>query len=319
MAAETDFPYLHRLARSDEDRRTLDYIARLREQILRESKAGAPPPGITPPPGLPTGPDYFHLRLGGDTLVLQEDFAAAAVDTYLEIFRDQAHQRHPAFHARENLRIIDIGANEGYYTLKMKREHPEAHVLAIEPYPPAFRLLERMIAANELTRVTALPAAACGPQEGRPAAGNTLREGGNDSPAHGSGIRCSRRITLESYPHVSSVTSPDLRSFPRPWIKKERIRRLEVPAAPLPELLRRAGGNWQHPELPIDLLKLDAEGAELGILSGAEEVLERVNRIVVECHGRELRRRCIDFLTARGFDCVLEEQKRSGDAYFVRR
>jgi len=319
VAAETDFPYLRHLARSEKDRRTLDYIARMREHILREEKA----------PGAPPKPNYFLLRLGADTLVMQENLAAASVDTYLEIFRDEAHQRHPAFHARENRRIVDLGANEGYYTLKMKRDNPEAQILAIEPYPPAFRLLERMIAANELTGVTALPAAACGQMEGVSTAkhpdtqaGNTAGAGphnDSDDAADFNSASCfSRRITLESYPHVSSVTSPDLLAFPRPWIKKKRIRRLEVPAAPLPELLRKAGGDWTHPKLPIDLLKIDAEGAELGILSGAEEVLERVSRIVVECHGRELRRRCIDYLIARGFDCVLEEEKRSGDAYFVR-
>lgn len=293
MAAETDFPYLQRLARTAEDKRRLELITRMRRRILRGEPAESPEhPG-------PAEERFFELHVGGETLVMREDLAPASVDTYLEIFRDRAHQLHPAFSAAGTRRIVDLGANEGYYTLKMKRENPEAEVLAVEPYPPAFELLRRNIAANGLTGVTAVSAAVCGP-------GRT--ESGNDEPG---------MLTLESYPHVSSVTSADLTAFPRPWIRREQIRRRQVPAATLPELLRTRLPQWMEQE--IDLLKIDIEGMELEALAGAEELLPRVAAAVVEAHGSGLRRRCIDYLTARGFRCVREEEKRSGDAYFLRR
>jgi FkbM family methyltransferase len=293
LAAHPDFAYLRERAGSDADLRTLEEIIRLRDAVLR-GKARA------------SGEDQqehcFELRLGGETLVMSRELAPAAVDTYLELFRDGAHQRHPEFTAAGIRRIVDVGANEGYYTLKMKRDEPQAEVVAIEPYPPAFELLKRNIAANGLTGVVPVRSAVIG------LSGKADNVRDEEHPPH--------TVTLESYPHVSSVTSSDLLAFPRPWIDPQRIRRLTAPAAPLPELLDRHAAEWLGED--IDLLKIDTEGAELEVLRGAEDILPRISRIVVECHGRSLRQRCIRFLTARGFDLVMEEEKRSGDAYFLR-
>ncbi len=293
MAAHADFDYLKQIACSSRDRRSLDGIAHRRERILR----GSPDPDKTARRlAEQREEDYFSLRLDRETLVMHQELAAAAVDTYLEIFRDNAHRRHPAFLGTGKRRVVDLGANEGYYTLRIKGDNPGANVLAVEPFPPAFSLLERNIEANRLDGITAIQRAArgrapsCGP-------------GGQASPD---------TAILEGYPHVSSVSAFDLQTFPRPWIRSTHIRRWQVPAAPLSRLIN----DWTDEE--IDLLKMDVEGAELEILEAAGEVLPRIAAMVIECHGRSLRRRCIDFLRARGFRCVFEEDKRSGDAYFLR-
>jgi FkbM family methyltransferase len=72
-----------------------------------------------------------------------------------------------------------------------------------------------------------------------------------------------------------------------------------VDVVPLSSVLSQAGGS-------IDLLKLDCEGAEYGILMMAPaNVLDRIERIVLEYHDPEAIGRQLDLathLTAAGFD-----------------
>jgi FkbM family methyltransferase len=56
-----------------------------------------------------------------------------------------------------------------------------------------------------------------------------------------------------------------------------------------------------HQIVPIGILKIDVEGAELEVLQGAQEVLTATRQIVAECHSGALRARVDEFLTRRGF------------------
>jgi FkbM family methyltransferase len=165
----------------------------------------------------------------------------------------------------------------------MKLLNPALQVLASEPVEENMDLLGRNIAANGLTGVEAVQAAV--------------------SASAG-------EATLETYPHVGTIASRDIGAFPRPWVRPRRIRRRRVPAVTLSGLLARAGIDHAQ------LLKVDIEGSEVDVLSGDPAVLQRFERIVVECHGEEARRRCIDIVSGQGFEAVHIEQKRSGDVYF---
>ena len=55
--------------------------------------------------------------------------------------------------------IIDCGANIGLATLFFKAAYPAARILAFEPDPTLFRVLERNIQRNGLQGVTAIPKA----------------------------------------------------------------------------------------------------------------------------------------------------------------
>jgi hypothetical protein len=80
-----------------------------------------------------------------------------------------------------------------------------------------------------------------------------------------------------------------------------------------------------------DILKVDVEGSEVDVLSGAAEasaasgapaaadVLRRFRRIVAECHGTEKREQVLAVLGRAGFVPVRIEEKRSGDVYAERR
>jgi MoaA/NifB/PqqE/SkfB family radical SAM enzyme len=49
-------------------------------------------------------------------------------------------------------------------------------------------------------------------------------------------------------------------------------------------------------------IKVDVEGAEVDVLRGVEEILERGVRLVIETHSENAERRCVDFLEERGYE-----------------
>jgi FkbM family methyltransferase len=286
VAASVDLDFLHSLAVADEDRRVLDRIAADRSTLL----AG----GVLPEPGellrlnldidecLHQGP----LRQGRPgaplVLTLRSDLAPASLDTIIEIFRDGVHTRADGFRDADTL--VDLGANEGFYTLFMKRLNPPLRALAVEPVAENAALCARNLAANGVDGVTLVEAAV------------TDHSG---------------EVTLETYPHVGSVSSTDLRAFPRPWINARRIRRRVALSYTLRELMQ------SHGLARADLLKMDVEGSEERILATDPETLRCFGRVVVECHGVDVRERCTAALTDVGFRIVREERKRSGDVYAV--
>jgi len=61
---------------------------------------------------------------------------------------------------KPGMRVLDVGANIGYFTLLFARwVGPTGHVYAFEPEPRNFELLQRNLARNGYTNVTALPKA----------------------------------------------------------------------------------------------------------------------------------------------------------------
>jgi FkbM family methyltransferase len=79
----------------------------------------------------------------------------------------------------------------------------------------------------------------------------------------------------------------------------------DVPVETLEELLGRAGN-------PVDLMKMDIEGAESDVLSAASpQILRRIHRIVLEYHGlrgsdaRTVADEIKALLSGAGFDCTI--------------
>jgi FkbM family methyltransferase len=191
----------------------------------------------------------------------------------------------PAFSGRDAETVLDIGANEGFYTLKVKQNNPSCRVLSVEPNPLSFRLLSKNIGSNGLRRISLLNAAITG------------RNGS---------------IRLEIVPEVTSIGSKDIGLQDRQWLDSRRIKRVQARSMTLPSLCRK------HDVGVIDILKIDVEGAEMDILRNGRSVLQRTRRVVVEWHTPQLRDEVKRFMRREGFPIVFEEKKSCGDLYFVR-
>ncbi len=140
--------------------------------------------------------------------------------------------------------FIDVGANIGYFACLMsKLAGPSGKVLAFEPEPQNFKLLERNIEINRLTNVEA-HACALGAREGAARLG--LYKAANRG-----------RHSLVDSEGKSSV---------------------EVPVRRLDDVTRESAPGVQS----WSLVKIDVEGYEGLVLNGAAETLARTEILVIE-------------------------------------
>ena len=153
----------------------------------------------------------------------------------------QAERRFLEHCLRPDSALIDVGANQGLYTLLASRLSPQGSIFAIEPDPDLHRCLERNILANGRKNVRAIRCAA----SDRP---GTLRF------APGKFNRGDNRIQAHHAQNQSSAMS------------------FEVPANRLDDLV---------PEIQVNLLKIDVQGWEIPVLKGAERILSENRTIIV--------------------------------------
>lgn len=230
--------------------------------------------------------EVFNLHLNGFTFRLDMQTAAASIDTLIDLWVEEVHMRLPGFSGRENGTVLDIGANEGFYSLRIQQQNRAAKVLAIEPVRATYKRLAENIELNSCSTVYTLQAAV-------------------DSAAG--------RINLQCHSAVPTIASKNVGQLNQSWINKEHLAEEIAEAYSLDALVSR---YREYGFDGIDLIKIDVEGAELDVLKGAVETLEKTARIVVEWHSPELRDGVIAFLTQSNFRLLHAERQRFGDLYF---
>jgi len=280
---------LKSLAATDEDISLIDRIEARRRVIMGKTKKKQNPINgpYTCSSNLQGGDELQDLHLAGLTFRLNMEYAPASMDTLIDLWIDTAHRSLPGFRGDENDTILDIGANEGFYTLRMKQENPTARVLSVEPINTTYQLLTTNLALNHCTRSQVYP-------------------------VHAAAAKEHRHVEMFRHSHVPTVSSEHINQLDQPWIKPSNLQKELVKAFSLDEMCRHAGFE------AVDLVKIDVEGAEIDVLQGAKEVLERASRIVLEWHSPELKDAAITFLQKRGFRLLLAEAHRFGDLYFER-
>jgi FkbM family methyltransferase len=141
--------------------------------------------------------------------------------------------------------FVDIGANDGYYTLfAAQRVGPAGRVLAVEPSTRERVNLKRNIARNGLGNVTVIPAAlgaACGTAE----------------------------LHLAQSTHSGHNT---FGRFANDGVQAENIEQVKVRT--LDRVARELGIDR------LDVIKIDVEGAEASVIAGARELLTATRPLI---------------------------------------
>jgi FkbM family methyltransferase len=164
--------------------------------------------------------------------------------------------------------VLDGGANIGLATLFFKRERPDTRVIAFEPNPATFEMLEHNV--GRVPRVTLVNAA--------------LAE------RHGN-------MTLHQVA-AGDIGASRFKDYRLMYHEDTRIRSVEVATVPLSDYLTE----------PVALLKLDVEGSEGMTLAEAGSAIRGIARLRIEFHrfpGQRLQP-ILDLLDDEGFDYALD-------------
>lgn len=208
---------------------------------------------------------------------------------YDEIVRRGVYLRH-GIAVRQGDVVIDVGANIGLFALDVATRAPGARIIAFEPMPPVFAAL----AAN---------AAAFFPT----AELHDCALGAAPGPARFTYYpRCTGWST--AHPDPVGLRADIARLLPVPrrlsdllvgWLAKP-----QMVTRPVTTLSRALGGTALE---RIDLLKIDAERAELDILRGIEAAdWRRLRQVVVETQSAQ-RDAVAGLLRDHGFSVVIAQ------------
>ncbi len=144
---------------------------------------------------------------------------------------------------KPGMTVLDVGANLGCYTaLAMHHVGETGRVIALEPDPESFGYLQQTVAANTTT---------------------------------GARVECLNTAAAAAPGNLRLYLSTDNRGDNRVYAPGLNWPSVVVPAAPADDLLEARG------ILQVDLIKIDVQGAEGGVLAGLVRTLARSPRIVV--------------------------------------
>jgi len=268
---KANFKWLKRIARDERSKRWIEKIEKWHKLAFEQGK-------------FLRSRELFSVNLGKYKIWFRKCSAYSSIDIYMEIFKENHHFLIPEFSGKSENLVVDIGANEGYYTLKLKQNNAKCKVIAVEPNPLAFEILKKNLKVNKLQNVILVNKAICSK---------------------------SGKMGFEMVVNVSAIGAKNLRIMQRPWLKKEMIEKIKVDCITLSELFR------DYKIEKVDILKIDVEGMELKILKSGKNLLNKICKIVVECHSEQIKANLKRFLKEKGFKLIFEEEKECGDLYFV--
>ncbi|MEU9092899.1 FkbM family methyltransferase [Streptomyces sp. NPDC048428] len=164
--------------------------------------------------------------------------------------------------------IVDAGANIGLFTLFVKRRYPAARVIAFEPVPDNIRVLKKNLRLHGIHDVTVHPV--CLGAEPAAAADFTyFRRMPGNSTRHPEGLALQKTLMAEHMGKEQAEAALEPTG-------------ITVPVDRLSDVLaaRHAGIG------PIDLMKIDVEGAELELLRGVDAAdWARTRAVIIEVSG----------------------------------
>lgn len=165
---------------------------------------------------------------------------------YREVFIERTYARLAPQQAGV---ILDVGANIGVAMLWYARRYPGARIVCFEPNPASFALLEENVRNNGLRSVITHQLAIADQSTDLPFYVDRWAPGGD--------LLHSTSLAFRAGLATGSTLSTHM-----------------LPAEPLDTYL----------DEPVDILKMDIEGAESAVLKAAAELLGQVNVVQMEYH-----------------------------------
>ena len=183
---------------------------------------------------------------------------------------------------KEGKRFVDIGANAGYFTLLAARNNPEIAHLAIEPFPENVALLKEHLFINDFANTKVLQVAVSD-EVGEV----EFSDSGN--------------LAANTYKTESTIF---------------RGNKIKVKTTTLTEL---AKSNDLDAEC---FIKIDVEGAELDVLQGGIDYLQKFHPDIVlathDNHVKGVKDKCLNLLEGIGYQITaLEDIKIDGQEDFI--
>ena len=152
--------------------------------------------------------------------------------------------------------FVDVGANVGYYSLKIAKEYSSEGVtiVAIEAHPGNYKALSKNIELNDFKCITAI----------------------NKAVSDHKGI-----VTLYDRVDTRNRIRSEMYSLSNAFLHESNVARpeggsIEIECDTLDNILG---------EQRVDVMKIDIEGAEVSALEGATHILKKLRKIIVEVHG----------------------------------
>ena len=164
--------------------------------------------------------------------------------------------------------VVDVGAHIGRYTLSAAVH--ASKVIAMEPDPGSFQILDRNVRLNGFSNVVCIPKAASS--------------------------KAGTRSMLLASPENTGTSTLELT-----WVTKALASPITVLTETLDNIVR------ENHVTRIDWLKIDVEGHEVEVLRGGEDALTMTRRLIVEVTastGQAAGR----ILKSAGFETVLVEE-----------
>jgi len=204
--------------------------------------------------------------------------------------------------------FIEIGACEGEDSIKYLNKFPSVFLCAVEALPDNIAIIRRNIPNTHEDRFRLIEAAV------------TEFDGSCElhvSSGHPDGLP---KTNSWNYGNKSSSVLPPARLMSKihKWLKFNK--KIRVKGVSLPTLLLRQPFDF------IDFVHMDVQGAELGILRGGHDVLNRIRCLWVEVSEKEIYQHqpmasdIEKFLSDHGFVKVLDTLKDGfGDHFYLNR
>jgi FkbM family methyltransferase len=206
------------------------------------------------------GNGFVQTHLPDGVVTQPNDSCAFGYETYVLNVYDKLHS------IRSKDVVIDVGAHVGVFTLKAAKRAKNGLIVAIEPHPLNFVLLQSNIRENKLENVIALNIA--------------LADSNNWTRLY---------ISKESGGHTIA---------PRETRGRELDEFVKVRARTLDSVINELGIK------KVDFIKVDAEGVELKVLAGAQNALKNSRGLrlaIASYHYLGETREVSEFLALRGF------------------